>query len=121
LSQESQNSGSSSNSDGALKSAQEQCLQNMEAILSQAAMGIHILFDHRVIADALKDVKDDKDFYEFDKMKKVQDILTELISKKNYFQKLAYIQSLEPNALKLVIRAYFHIIENNVLGSQLKH
>ncbi len=121
MSQESQNSGSSNSSDNSLKTAQEQCLQNMEAILSQAAMGIHILFDHKVITEALKDVKDEKDFYEFDKMKKVQDILTELISKKNYFQKLAYIQSLDEKALKLVIRAYFHIIENNVLGSQLKH
>ena len=121
MSQESQNSGSSNNAENSLKKTQEQCLKNMEAILSQAAIGVHILFDHKVIADALKDVTDDKDFYEFDKMKKVQDILTELITKKNYFQKLAYIQSLDGNALKLVIRAYFHIVENNVLGQQLKH
>lgn len=121
MSQESQNSGSSNNPENSLKAAQEQCLQNMEAILSQAAKGIHILFDHKVIADALRGITDEKDFYEFDKMKQVQDILTELIAKKNYFQKLAYIQSLDSQSLKLVIRAYFHIIENNVLGTQLKH
>lgn len=101
--------------------SQEQCLRNMEAILSQAAIGIHLLFDHRVIADALKNDKDNKDFYEIEKMKKVQDILTELIARKNYFQKIAYIQSLDIPTLNLVIKAYFHLIENSVLESQLKH
>ena len=33
---------------------QEQALEKMEAILSQAAMGIHVLFDKATIADAYK-------------------------------------------------------------------
>ena len=43
-------------------------------------MGVHVLFDNKSIAEVLKDVKDDKDFYSFDKMKKVQDVMTELIA-----------------------------------------
>ncbi|NUM57281.1 MAG: hypothetical protein HUU56_01545 [Bdellovibrionaceae bacterium] len=93
----------------------------MEAILSQAAQGIHILFDHKVISEALKDPQDEKEFYSEGKMKQVQDIMTELIAKKTYFQKLAFIQNLDKTKLHLIIRAYFHIIENNVLSTQLKH
>lgn len=77
-------------------------------------MGIHVLFENKSIADALREVKDDKDFYDFDKMKKVQDAMTELIAKKTYFEKVAYLRSLETDTYHMVVRAYFHIVENTV-------
>lgn len=100
---------------------QEQALEKMEAILNQAAMGIHVLFDKATIAAAYKEAPDDKDFYDFDKVKVIQDSMTELISRKTYFEKLAYLQSLDKESLVLLVRAYFHIVENNVLASQQKH
>lgn len=100
---------------------QEQALEKMEAILDQAAMGIHILFDKATIALAYKDASDEKDFYDFEKVKVIQNAMTELIARKTYFEKLAYLQSLERATLILLIRAYFHIVENNVLASQQKH
>jgi hypothetical protein len=100
---------------------QEQALEKMEAILNQAAMGIHLLFDKATIASAYKDATDEKDFYDFDKVKVIQDTMTELIAKKTYFEKLAYLQALDKGTLVLLIRAYFHIVENNVLASQQKH
>lgn len=100
---------------------QEQALEKMEAILSQAAMGIHLLFDKKAIASAYKDAMDDKDFYDIDKVKVIQDSMTELIAKKTYFEKLAFLQTLDKGTLALLIRAYFHIVENNVLASQQKH
>ncbi len=93
----------------------------MEAILNQAAMGIHLLFDKATITSAYKEVTDEKDFYDFEKVKMIQDAMTELIAKKSYFEKLAFLQSLEKGTLVLLIRAYFHIVENNVLASQQKH
>lgn len=100
---------------------QEQALEKMEAILNQAAMGIHLLFDKATIAAAYKEVSDDKVFYDFEKVKVIQDAMTELIAKKTYFEKLAYLQSLDRVTLVLLVRAYFHIVENNVLASQQKH
>lgn len=100
---------------------QEQALEKMEAILSQASMGIHLLFDKETITSAYKDVLDEKDFYDFDKVKVIQDAMTELIAKKTYFEKLAFLQSLDQTTLVLLVRAYFHIVENNVLASQQKH
>ncbi|WP_413944807.1 hypothetical protein [Bdellovibrio sp. HCB-162] len=94
----------------------------MEALLSHSAMGVHVLFDNKSIADVLKEVKDDKDFYSFDKMKKVQDVMTELIAKKSYFEKMAYLQALDPESYQMLVRAYFHIVENTVrANNEHKH
>lgn len=93
---------------------EEKSLERMEALLSHSALGVHVLFENRSIADALREVKDDKDFYDFDKMKKVQDVMTELIAKKTYFEKVAYLRSLENESFQMVVRAYFHIVENTV-------
>src|SRR5690349_14059771 len=108
-----------------LKAVEEKSLARMEALLSHSAMGIHVLFDNQSIAQVLKDVKDDKDFYDLNKMKKVQDVMTELISKKTYFEKRAYLsglKSLDQESYEMLIRAYFHIVENTVLANhELKH
>lgn len=93
---------------------EETSLERMEALLSQSAMGVHVLFDNQSIANVLKDVKDDKDFYSFDKMKQVQDIMTALIAKRTYFEKVAYLQALDKESYKMLVRAYFHIVENTV-------
>ncbi|MBK9322054.1 MAG: hypothetical protein IPM97_03680 [Bdellovibrionaceae bacterium] len=86
----------------------------MEALLSHSAMGVHVLFDNRSIADVLRQVKDDKDFYDFNKMKKVQDVMTALISKRTYIEKMAYLKSLDQESFEMLVRAYFHIVENTV-------
>lgn len=95
-------------------SIEEKNLERMESLLTHSALGVHVLFENRSIADALREVKDDKDFYDFDKMKKVQDTMTELIAKKTYFEKVAYLRSLEKDCFQMVVRAYFHIVENTV-------
>lgn len=125
MSSESQNSGSDNNSklEKSLnnKALQEQHLKKMESILAQSALGVHILFNKQEITDAHKDIKDNSDFYDLKKMQQVQDVLTELISKKTYFQKLAYLQTLDRETLNMTIRAYFHIIENNILDQKISH
>lgn len=100
---------------------EETSLERMEALLSHSALGVHVLFDNKDIAEVLKEVKDDKDFYSFDKMKKVQDIMTELIAKKTYFEKMAYLQALDPESYQMLVRAYFHIVENTVRANQEFH
>lgn len=100
---------------------EEKSLERMEALLSHSALGIHVLFENKSIADALKQVKDDKDFYDFDKMKKVQDAMTELIAKKSYVEKIAFLQSLDGESFQMLIRAYFHIVENTVRANHEFH
>lgn len=100
---------------------EEKNLEKMESLLSHSAMGVHVLFENKSIADALREVKDDKDFYDFEKMKKVQDAMTELIAKKTYFEKIAFLRSLEMDTYHMVVRAYFHIVENTVRANHSFH
>jgi hypothetical protein len=93
---------------------EEKSLERMEALLSHSAMGVHVLFDNKSIAEVLREVKDDKDFYDFNKMKKVQDVMTALIAKHTYIDKVAYLKSLDQESFEMVVRAYFHIVENTV-------
>lgn len=93
---------------------QEKNLERMEALLAHSARGVHILFDNKSLADVLRHVKDDADFYNFDKMKKVQDVMTELIAKPTFFEKVSYLKTLDRESFEMVVRAYFHIVESTV-------
>ncbi|MCE3009363.1 MAG: hypothetical protein LW875_01965 [Proteobacteria bacterium] len=95
-------------------SLQEKNLEKMEALLKHSAMGVHILFDNSSIAKVLRSAKDDKDFFDFNKMKKVQDSMTELIAKKTYFEKMDYLRDLDKESFEMLVRTYFHIVENTV-------
>jgi hypothetical protein len=93
---------------------QEQSLERMEALLKQSAKGIHILFDNISIAKIMSKNFDEKDFFDFNKMKRVQDVMTELIAKKTYFEKVSYLRDLDSESYEMLIRTYFHIVENTV-------
>jgi hypothetical protein len=93
---------------------EEKSLERMEALLSYSTLGVHVLFENSSIAEALKEVKDDKDFYDFKKMKKVQDVMTELIAKATYLDKVDYLKTLDSEAYQMLVRAYFHIVENTI-------
>lgn len=103
-------------------SLQEKNLEKMEALLKHSALGVHVLFENHAIARALSDVKDDKDFFDFNKMKLVQDHMTALIAKKTFIEKRAYLHDLDEESHDMLIRTYFHIVENTVRAkSDLSH
>lgn len=121
MSEASSNSSSDSSSDpkasnpNALKDIKEKGLQKMEALLRQSAMGIHILFDNQTIAKSLKrKPRDDRELLDFEKMKRIQEIMTELITKGTYYEKVDYLQELDQDSFDMLVRTYIHIVENNV-------
>ena len=59
---------SSSPTQPASSKIQEKNLEKMEALISQSAMGIHVLFDNSAIAEVMSQPTDEKDFYNFDKI-----------------------------------------------------
>ena len=100
---------------------QEKSLEKMEALLKQSAQGIHVLFNNLDIANAMI-TSDEKDFLDFDKMKRVQDVMTELIAKRSYYDKLDYLNMLDKESFNMLVRTYFHIVENTVrTNTELKH
>jgi hypothetical protein len=113
--------GEKEKADKQAKSAQEKSLERMEALLKQSAMGIHILFDNHSIAKVMGQGKDDKDFFDFNKMKRVQDVMTELIAKKSYYEKVSFLRELDEEAFEMLVRTYFHIVENTVRAATEQH
>ncbi len=95
-------------------SDRESNLKKMEALLRHSTSGVHALFDNAAIAKVFSQVNDDKDFHDFSKMKIVQDCMTTLISKKSINEKLYYIHSLEAEKFEMLVRSYFHIVENTI-------
>jgi hypothetical protein len=93
---------------------EEKSLQQMEALLHHSTRGVHILFDNQTIARILRAPTDQKVFLDVDKIKHVQDVLTKLIAKRSYNEKLAFLHELEPDSLEMLIRTYFHIVENTI-------
>ena len=95
----------------------EKNLEQMESMLKQSALGIHLLFDNVSIAKVFSKKQDDRDFFDFNKMKRVQDVMTALIGKKNYFDKMDFLSTLDTDSYELLVRIYFHIVENTVRAS----
>ncbi len=100
-----------------MEKIEEQSLRQMEALLNHSAQGVHILFDNQSIAKILKNPTDNKVFMDVQKIKIVQDILTQLIAKKTYIEKVAFLGDLSPENYEMLIRTYFHIVENNIRSS----
>lgn len=86
----------------------------MEALLKQAALGIHVLFDNHAIVKSMSKAADDKDFFDFQKMKRIQEVMTELVGKASYQEKVSYLQALDEESFDMLVRTYFHIVENTV-------
>lgn len=93
---------------------QEQSLERMEALLRQSSMGIHILFDNDSIARVMKEPKEDKDYFSFDRMQKVQNVMTQLVTKPTYIDKISFLRDLDTESYELLVRTYFHIVENTI-------
>ncbi|MEY4615961.1 MAG: hypothetical protein RJB66_921 [Pseudomonadota bacterium] len=96
---------------------EEKSLMQMEALLHHSARGVHILFDNQTIARILRAPTDQKVFLDVEKIKLVQDILTKLITKRSYNEKLAFLDELDPNSMEMLVRTYFHIVENTIRAS----
>jgi hypothetical protein len=94
--------------------AHELSLKKMEALLRQSSMGIHLLFDNQDIARAHSGSSDPRDFLNFEKMKRVQDVMTELVRKNSFLDKLAYLRELDEDSYTMLIRTYFHLVENSL-------
>lgn len=97
-------------------------IQNLKSILNQSEIGIHLLFDNKMISEVYKEDITEDAFFEMENIKKVQDDLIKLLQFKKLTDKQDFIRNLAPERLKLIIRAYFYIIENKAQQAQkLRH
>lgn len=97
-----------------MEKIEEKGLQQMEALLHHSTRGVHILFDNQTIARVLRTPPDSVNPLDVERLKQVQELLTKLISKKSYTDKIAFLDELEPKSLEILVRTYFSIVENTI-------
>lgn len=101
-----------------MEKIEEKGLLQMEALLHHSTRGVHILFDNQTIARILRNPSNPAStLLEVDRLKQVQELLGELIARKTYTAKRAYLEGLEPQRLEILIRTYFNIVENTIRAS----
>jgi hypothetical protein len=92
-------------------------LDQIEHLLAQSMNGIHLLFDHRTIAEVMKIPKEDVDLFCFQNVDRIQDLFTQLVQHETFWDKVQFLESLDPDAYELLLRTYFHIVENSLYAS----
>lgn len=103
-------------------SIQEKHLDEIEFLLAQSMNGVHLLFENGDIAKVLNKPTEESDLFSFDNMDKIQDLFTKLIEKNSVLEKLDFVQGLAQEDFELLLRTYFHILENSVLAAtERKH
>lgn len=102
------------------KSANQDGMAQMEELINQSKNGYHLLFDNNDIARVFATGKNES-LLQVNNLKKVQDLLSEFMSKKSFNDKQFYLRSLDKESYDLIVRTYFNILENNILSTQKKH
>ena len=92
-------------------------VQEIEFIFKQSVQGIHLLFnDKKKLTDILSQPTIEKTFFESKNMSKIQELFSSLVSKKSLIEKQNYLSSLNSKNFEILVRTYFHILENTVLN-----
>jgi len=91
-------------------------LQEIEYLFNQSIKGIHLLFDdNKKLIHILSTPTKEKSFFDTKNMHKIQEIFTGLISKKSLKEKQDYLSKLNSENFEILVRTYFHIVDNTIL------
>lgn len=101
-----------------LMAISSQQLDQIEHLLQQSLNGLHILFDHKKVAEILKTPTEDLNLFQADNLKKIDELFTGLVQKENLTLKQLYLENLDPASFEMLLRAYFHIVDNTLRTSR---
>ena len=97
-------------------------LKEIEFLFDQSMKGVHLLFDdNKRLTDILKTPTLEKTFFSSDNNQKIQSIFTGLVSKKSFKEKKLYLDRLSSESFEILVRTYFHIVDNTILTTNLMH
>lgn len=95
----------------------ESHLDQIEHILAQSMNGIHLLFDNHTIAEVLKKPTEDQELFAFQNMDRIQELFSQLVSQESFEEKVDFLKNLDSEGYELILRTYFHIVENSLFAS----
>lgn len=90
----------------------EKNLQEIERLLGQSLNGLHLLFDNQRVAEILSRPTELEDLFEGSKVDRVQTLFTSLIEHESFFDKLCFLRELDDESYEILLRTYFHILDN---------
>ncbi len=94
----------------------------IEYLIHQSTLGVHFLFDKKDVSRVMMVPTDEKDFFTMKNMERVQSLLSRFLGKPTLNDKERFLRSLTATERDLMIRAYFHLVENAIQSSsELKH
>jgi len=92
-------------------------MQEIEYIIQQSMNGFHVLFDNETIKRFCRNTKDD-DIFDEDKAKAAERLVELFMSTPTINGRKLFFESLTEGEKSLLIRTYFHIVENNILSKR---
>jgi hypothetical protein len=100
----------------------EHQLEQIESLLAQSLNGYHFLFDNDTIANILSLPTEEIDLFKIENLERIQELLSGLISCKTCREKQEYLDELDCESYEILLRTYFHIVENSLLSTAtLRH
>ena len=94
----------------------------IEYLIHQSTLGVHFMFSKRDVARVMMIPTDEREFFTLKNMERVQKLLTKFLEKPTLLAKERYLNSLGAMEKDLMIRAYFHLVENTILtNADFKH
>jgi hypothetical protein len=96
-------------------------LDQVEYLIEQSCRGHHVLFDaeiiRRVFAEHFFEEEEEEAEVE-ETIETAEKHIENLILQPTIISKRAYLENLQPDVLRRVVRTYFSIVENNIFEAQ---
>ena len=92
-------------------------LDQIEHLLAQSMNGIHLLFDNETIARVLSVPTIETELFHPNNLDKIQELFSQFVKKETFHGKLAYLQALDKESFELLMRTYFHIVDNSLAAA----
>ena len=84
--------------------------------------GIHLLFDNETIARILRKPTEELDLFTADSnLDKIQDLFSAFIQKVTFQEKQIFLAELDPASYEMLLRTYFHIVDNSLMAADSRH
>jgi hypothetical protein len=96
-------------------------IDQIEHLLIQSMNGIHLLFDNETIARVLKNPTEHMDLFQLKNVDRIQELFTEFIKRKTLPEKQIFLSELDPESFELILRTYFHIVDNSLFSEDSRH
>ena len=92
-------------------------LDQIEHLLAQSMNGIHLLFDNETIKGILKTPTENLDLFHAKNLDRIQQLFTDFVQAETLDDKQMYLASLDSESFELLLRTYFHIVDNSLFAA----